>query len=108
MADSTPIDASASLPDGTALDGVASLRRLVAEHPEDFARTFTQKLLGFALGRGIEPADQSAVRHITRDAAAGGYRWSSLIQGIVASPPFRMSTAQKAPIPAPGSTAAAR
>ena len=54
MVDGTPIDASASLPDGTALEGVASVRRLVAEHPEDFARTFTQKLLGYALGRSIE------------------------------------------------------
>jgi hypothetical protein len=90
--DGAPIDASASLPDGTKFEGVAGLRQLVSGHQDDFARTFTQKLMGYALGRSIEPTDLPAIRQITRKAAAGGYRWSSLITGIVTSTPFTMST----------------
>jgi hypothetical protein len=92
--DTLPIDASASLPDGTRFDGVAGLRQLMATHQEDFARTLTQKLLAYALGRSIEASDWPTIRQITRQAAPGGYRWSSLLTGIVASTPFRMSTAQ--------------
>jgi len=90
--DALPIDASGSLPDGTTFEGIAGLRRLMAAHQEDFARTFTQKLLGYALGRSIETADFPAIRQITRNAASGGYRWSSLIMGVVTSTPFTMST----------------
>jgi Protein of unknown function (DUF1585)/Protein of unknown function (DUF1588) len=89
-----PIDASASLPDGTRFDGVAGLRRLMADHQEDFARTLTQKLLAYALGRSLEASDLPTIRQITRQAAPTGYRWSSLLTGIVASTPFRMSTSQ--------------
>jgi uncharacterized protein DUF1592/uncharacterized protein DUF1588/uncharacterized protein DUF1585/uncharacterized protein DUF1595/uncharacterized protein DUF1587/cytochrome c len=89
-----PIDASAAMPDGTRFDGVAGLRRLMADHQEDFARTLTQKLLTYALGRSVEPSDWSTIRQITRQAAAGGYRWSMLVAGIVSSTPFRMSTSQ--------------
>jgi hypothetical protein len=105
--DAMPIDASASLPDGTRFDGIAGLRDLLARHQEDFARTFTQKLLGYALGRSVEAADFPAIRQITRNAASGGYRWSSLIMGIVSSTPFTMST-RRAPNQVPVSTAAAR
>jgi hypothetical protein len=90
--DAMPIDVSAALPDGTKFDGMAGLRQLLAAHQEDFARTFTQKLLGYALGRSVEAADFPAIRQITRNAAAGGYRWSSLIMGVVKSAPFTMST----------------
>jgi hypothetical protein len=92
--DTLPIDASASMPDGTRFDGVAGLRKLMADHQEDFARTLTQKLLTYALGRSVEPSDWATIRQITRQAAAGGYRWSGLITGIVSSTPFRMSTSQ--------------
>jgi hypothetical protein len=101
-----PIDASASLPDGTTFDGVAGLRQLVAGHQEDFARTFTQKLLGYALGRSVESTDMPTIRQITRNAAPGGYRWSSLITGVARSTPFTMSTT-RAPDRTPASTAAA-
>ena len=104
--DTLPIDASASLPDGTTFDGVAGLRQLVAGHQEDFARTFTQKLLGYALGRSVESTDMPTIRQITRNAAPGGYRWSSLITGVARSTPFTMSTA-RAPDRTPASTAAA-
>ena len=75
--DGAPIDASASLPDGTRFDGVAGLRGLLAGHQEDFVRTFTEKLLAYAIGRGIEYTDLPAIRKIARDAAPQDYRWSS-------------------------------
>jgi len=105
--DGGPIDASATLPDGTRFQGVAGLRQLVASHQEDFARTFTQKLLAYALGRSLEPYDQPAVRRIARDAAPGGYRWSSLIIGVATSVPFTMSATQP-PQTVPDRTTAAR
>jgi mono/diheme cytochrome c family protein len=92
--DGIPVDASGALPDGTRFEGIAGLRRLVASHQEDFARTFTQKLLAYALGRGLEARDLPAVRRIARDAAGSGYRWSSVILGVATSTPFTMSTAQ--------------
>jgi Protein of unknown function (DUF1585)/Protein of unknown function (DUF1588) len=93
LSDGVPIDASASLPDGTRFEGVAGLRSLLVGHKEDFARTLTAKLLAYAIGRGIEYYDQPAVRKIARDAAANDYRWSSIIAGIVKSTPFTMSIA---------------
>jgi hypothetical protein len=105
--DSLPIDASATLPDGTKFEGIVGLRQLVAGHQEDFARTITQKLLGYALGRSIESTDLPAIRQITQNAATGGYRWSALIMGIVQSTPFTMSTTRPAD-QTPVSTTAAR
>jgi hypothetical protein len=91
--DGAPIDASASLPDGTRFEGVGGLRSLLATHQEDFVRTFTEKLLAYAIGRGIEYTDLPAIRKIARDAAPQEYRWSSIILGIVNSAPFSMSAA---------------
>jgi len=90
--DAAPIDASGSLPDGTRFEGVAGLRALMASHKEDFARTFAEKLLSYAIGRGVETTDLPAIRKIARDAAPD-YRWSGMITGIVNSTPFSMSTA---------------
>jgi hypothetical protein len=70
---------------------VAGLRKLLLSHREQFVGTVTQKLLTYALGREVEYYDMPAVRKITRDAAAGDYRWSSIILGIVNSVPFQMS-----------------
>jgi hypothetical protein len=95
--DGIAVDASGALPDGTRFEGIAGLRRLVANHQDDFARTFTQKLLAYALGRSLEARDLPAVRRIARDAAVNGYRWSSVIVGITTSTPFTMSTAQGSP-----------
>jgi hypothetical protein len=91
--DGLAVDATGALPDGTRFEGIAGLRTLIASHQEDFARTFTQKLLAYALGRSLEARDLPAVRAITRNAARGGYRWSSIIVGIATSTPFTMSTA---------------
>ena len=85
-----PIDASGALPDGAAFDGPTGLRTLLLERQDQFIGTVTEKLLAYALGRGPEYVDRPVIRAITRDAASEGYRWSSIIVGIVKSTPFRM------------------
>jgi len=88
-----PVDARAVLPDGSRFEGAAGLRAFLAAHRDDFARTLTEKLLAYALGRGLGAADMAAVRGIVRDAAAGGDRWSALVGGVVDSAPFRTAAA---------------
>ena len=85
-----PIDASGVLPDGTVFEGAAGLREALLGRPDLFVTTLTEKLLIYALGRGVEHHDAPAIRAITREAAAGGHRFSSLILGVVKSPPFQM------------------
>ncbi|MGE0393303.1 MAG: DUF1592 domain-containing protein [Vicinamibacterales bacterium] len=87
--DGGPVDASGALPDGTTFSGAAGVRGLVAASPETFVTTLTTKLLTYALGRTLEPADMPAVRRIVREAAPGGYRWSALVEGVVGSVPFQ-------------------
>ena len=89
-----PVDAAGALADGTAVDGPAALRHAVLAHETSVVRTVTEKLLTYAVGRRTEAFDQPAVRRIVRDAAAGGYRWSSIIRGIVGSVPFQMRRAE--------------
>jgi hypothetical protein len=85
------IDASGALPDGTVkFEGPAGLRRALIGRKDLFVTTLTEKLLTYALGRGLESYDAPAVRRITREAAADDYRLSSLILGIVKSTPFQM------------------
>ena len=86
----SPVDASASLPDGTRFQGPAGLRTLLLSKREQFVRTVTEKLLTYALGREIEYYDAPVVRQITRTAAADDYRWSTVILEIVKSMPFQM------------------
>ena len=83
-----PIDTSGVLPDGTAFDGPAQLRAALVKRPERFVATVTEKLLTYALGRGLDYYDMPAVRRIVREAAAGGYGMQSIIIGIVNSYPF--------------------
>ena len=85
-----PIDSSGVTPDGFEMEGPADLREFLVSHPEQFIGTATERLLTYALGRGVEYYDMPAVRKIMRDAAPGGYRWSSLIVGITRSMPFQM------------------
>ncbi|RUL88752.1 DUF1592 domain-containing protein [Tautonia sociabilis] len=89
-----PVDATGGLPDGSEFQGVDGLEEALLRRPELFVTTLTEKLLTFALGRGVEPADAPAVRAIVRGAEREGYRVSSLIEGIVASTPFRMRRAE--------------
>jgi hypothetical protein len=90
----TRINASAKLPDGTTFNGPTELRNVLLRHSDEFVTTATEKLLTYALGRGLEAADAPAVRRIKRDAARENYTFSSLIQGIVSSVPFQMRLAE--------------
>jgi hypothetical protein len=86
----SPIDASGILPDGTKFDGAAGLIAVLARQPRQFAGAVTERLLTYALGRGVEYYDAPAVRAVVREAAADNYRFGSLIAGIVKSVPFQM------------------
>ena len=88
------IDATGSLPGGTDFDGVAGLRGALLDRPEVFVGTLTEKLLIYALGRGLEHTDAPAVRAIIREAADDEYRLSSLVLGVVQSTPFQMRRSQ--------------
>jgi mono/diheme cytochrome c family protein len=89
------VDASGRLMDGSAVSGPASLRDALVRNPDVFVRTMTEKLMTYALGRGLEAADMPAVRTVTRSAAADGYRFSALVLGIVRSVPFQMRHIQE-------------
>ncbi len=100
------IDASGVLADGTKVNGVVDLRNALLSRPNVFAGTMTEKLLTYALGRGLEYYDMPAVRAIVRRAAQNNYRFSSLILGIVESTPFQMRRSQD-PETAPATSVAA-
>ncbi len=85
-----PVDSTGGLPDGSRFDGVTGLERALLKRPELFVGTLTEKLLTFALGRGVESYDAPAVRKIVRDARSKDFRFSSLIAGIATSIPFQM------------------
>jgi mono/diheme cytochrome c family protein len=84
------IDASGVLPDGTKFDGPAGLRDILVSKKEMFVETFTEQLLTYALGRGVEEYDRPVLRQIMREAHSEDYRWSSIILGIINSAPFQM------------------
>ncbi|MCY4512005.1 MAG: DUF1592 domain-containing protein, partial [Acidobacteria bacterium] len=88
-----PVDASGTLANGVAAEGLAGLRGVLLEEPEQFVGTLTERLLAYALGRELRHYDQPTVRAIVRDAAAEGYRWSSVVFGVVESPAFLMRRA---------------
>lgn len=88
------VDSSGVLPDGTKIDGPVGLRNVLLTRKDQFVTTATERLLTYALGRGVEPFDMPAVRRIVRDAAVTDYRWSALIMGVVRSVPFQMRRAR--------------
>ncbi len=91
-----PIDASGELPDGTRFEGPAGLTEvLLTKYREDFARTATERLLTYALGRGVEHYDIPTIRAISREAARDNYRISSLILAVIKSTPFQMRRASE-------------
>ncbi len=83
-----PIDAAAKLPDGTAFNGPLELRAILLARRDEFVRCLVEKMMTFALGRGLEHYDAPEVRRIGRAAAADGYRMSALVLGIAKSYPF--------------------
>jgi hypothetical protein len=88
--DGAEIEASGALPDGTAVNGIEGLKKVVLDRRDEFVECLTAKMLTYALGRGLEPYDQPAVRAIRRQAAGHDYRFSSIVLGIVNSVPFQM------------------
>ena len=90
-----PIDPSARFPDGTTFDGPSELRAVLLSHSDDFLTTVIDRLLTYALGRGLEPTDASVVRQVKRAAATDNHAFESLVQSIVGSTPFQMRMAQE-------------
>ena len=88
--DGLPVDARGALIDGTEIDGPRGLRAMLVGRQDEFIRTVTEKLLTYAVGRGVEYYDMPAVRQILREAADADHRWESIILGITKSAPFRM------------------
>ena len=89
--ESAPVDAGAVLNDGTKIEGVNGLRQVLLKYQDQFVRVVTEKLLTYALGRGVEAPDMPLVRSLVRESAATKYRMSSLVLGIVKSPSFQMN-----------------
>ena len=100
------IDATGSFMDGTPLNGPASLRQVLLTRSDSFVTAFTEKLMTYALGRAMRPADMLAVRTVVRGAAKDDYRMSALVLGIVRSTPFQQRSKAR-PRPQPGQTIAA-
>ena len=90
--DGAAIDPAGTLFEGTRVDGPVTLRKMLVARPETFVGVMTEKLLTYALGRGLEYYDMPAVRRIVGDAAENGFRFSSLVAGVVNSPAFQMKS----------------
>ena len=84
------VEASGSLPDGTTVNGLAGLKKVVLDRKDEFVECLAAKILTYALGRGLESYDQPTVRAIRRSTANDGYRFSSLVLGVIQSVPFMM------------------
>jgi cytochrome c551/c552 len=95
--DGAVIDPSGTLFEGTRIDGPAALRKMLTARPETFVGVLTEKLMTYALGRGLEYYDMPAVRKIVADAKAHDFRFSYLINGVINSPEFQMKKATKEP-----------
>ncbi len=89
-----PLDVAGGLPDGSEFAGVRGLEQALLERPELFVGTLVEKLMTYAIGRGVEPSDGPAIRRIVADARRENYRFSSLITGIVHSVPFQMRSSE--------------
>ena len=87
------MDASGALPNGTVIDGPAGLRDVLLSRRQEFVETLADRLLTYAVGRGLEASDQPAVREIRRRVEAGGHQFSALVAAIVDSVPFRFRRA---------------
>ena len=90
-----PVDTAGALADGTAVETPAAFREALVAYDVSVARTVTEKLLGYAIGRTVAHYDQPAVRGIVAAAEPDGYRWSSIVLGIVNSVPFQMRSAEQ-------------
>jgi mono/diheme cytochrome c family protein len=91
-ADGAPLDVAGTLADGSKVNGPVALREAIVSRPDAFVTVVTEKMLTYALGRGLEPSDMPVVRRIVKKAAQNEYRLSSIVMGIVESAPFQMRT----------------
>jgi hypothetical protein len=85
------VDPTGVIVDGTPVNGVAGIRAVALRYSPQFVRVATEKLMTYALGRGVEPFDMPSVRSIVRASAPNNYRFSSLVLGIVKSQQFQMN-----------------
>jgi hypothetical protein len=92
MPNGAKIDANGVLADGTNINGPVELRQAILSRPEAFVTNITQRMMIYALGRGLEPSDMPVVRRIVRQAGKNGYRLSTIVNGIIESAPFQMRT----------------
>jgi mono/diheme cytochrome c family protein len=97
MPDGAAIDTGGVMADGSTVDGPAALREAILRRPDAFTTVLTERLLTYALGRGVEPSDMPVVRKIVKQAARSGYRFEAIIAGIVDSAPFQMRTTLESP-----------
>jgi hypothetical protein len=103
----TKIDTAGRLVDGTQVNGPVDLRKALLAHSDEFVQTFTEKMMTYALGRGIEYYDMPAIRKIVRTSKADNYKFSSIVLGIVSTPAFQSSvTEEEKPKPAAQQVAA--
>jgi hypothetical protein len=92
MPNGAGIDANGVLADGTKVNGPVELRQAILSRPEAFISVITERMMIYALGRGLEPSDMPVVRRIVRQAGKNGYRLSTIVNGIIESAPFQMRT----------------
>jgi hypothetical protein len=92
--DGKPIVTASELPDGRPIDGLAGVQALLLAKPELFVSALTEKLMMYALGRNVQYYDAPAIRAAVRAAAAKNYEFSAIVEGIAASAPFQMRTAE--------------
>jgi mono/diheme cytochrome c family protein len=97
MPDGAAIDTGGVMADGARVDGPAALREAILSRPDAFTTVLAERLLTYALGRGVEPSDMPVVRTIVKQAARSGYRFESIVTGIVESAPFQMRTTLESP-----------
>ena len=90
--DGAPLDTAGALADGTKINGPVALREAILGRPDAFATVITDRMLTYALGRGLEPSDMPVVRRIVKKAAQNNYSLSSIVMGIIESAPFQMRT----------------
>ena len=91
-ADGSPLDTGGVLADGSKVDGPVALRNVILSRPEAFATTLTERIMTYALGRGVESSDMAVIRRIVKNSAQRNYSLQSIISGIVESAPFQMRT----------------
>jgi hypothetical protein len=94
----SPIDAQGQLLDGTKVDGIVTLRQALLRQPDLFVGTVTEKLMIYALGRGLQPYDMPSVRAIVKETAQSNYRFSAIVMGIINSTPFQKRVTLDEPV----------